>query len=104
MDHIRPWWHEIRQTVASLRSPTKLLQLLGGNLVAELLFAGTLGLVALAYGQSVPLATLLTVNVMVSLFAGLMPVPGGIGVAEGALTVGLASIAETFCSNYAGNV
>ena len=44
---------------------------------------------ALAYGERIPLGTLLAINVAVSLFAGLMPVPGGIGVAEGALTVGL---------------
>ncbi|MCB1038693.1 MAG: flippase-like domain-containing protein, partial [Acidimicrobiales bacterium] len=29
------------------------------------------------------------INVTVALFAGLMPVPGGIGVSEGALVVGL---------------
>ena len=38
---------------------------------------------------SLPLGTLLVIIVGVSLFSGLMPVPGGIGVAEGAFIVGL---------------
>ena len=35
------------------------------------------------------LATLLVVNVGVTFFAALIPVPGGIGITEGALVVGL---------------
>jgi glycosyltransferase 2 family protein len=42
-----------------------------------------------ALHSPVPLGTLLVINVCVSLFAGLMPVPGGIGVTEGALMFGL---------------
>jgi uncharacterized membrane protein YbhN (UPF0104 family) len=88
-ERIRPWYHEALETVASLRSPSKVARVLGANLAAEVLFATTLGIVAAAFGQSLPLATLLVINVSVALFAGLMPVPGGIGVAEGALVVGL---------------
>lgn len=91
VEKVTPWVHEVRETVGSLRSPTKLLQVLGGNLGAELLFALTLALVLSAFHEPVPLGTLLVINVCVSLFAGLMPVPGGIGVTEGALITGLSA-------------
>jgi uncharacterized protein (TIRG00374 family) len=41
-----------------------------------------------AYGQDVSLADVVLINEAVALFAGLMPVPGGIGVTEAALTAG----------------
>lgn len=91
LDRIRPWIHEALETLSSLRSPSKVARILGGNLAAEVLFASTLALVLAAFGVSLPLATLLVINVSVALFAGLMPVPGGIGVAEGALVLGLTS-------------
>ncbi|MFN8019257.1 MAG: lysylphosphatidylglycerol synthase transmembrane domain-containing protein [Acidimicrobiales bacterium] len=91
IEKVRPWWQEILDTLSSLRSPSKVARVLGANLASELLFASTLGIVLLAFGTSLPLSTLLVINVCVSLFAGLMPIPGGIGVAEGALTFGLTS-------------
>ena len=42
-----------------------------------------------AFHESVPLTELLLINTVVSLFAGLLPVPGGIGVSEAGLTLGL---------------
>ncbi|WP_421121952.1 flippase-like domain-containing protein [Aquihabitans daechungensis] len=90
-EKVKPWAHEVRETVGSLRSPTKVAQVIGGNLGAEILFALTLALVLNAFHSPVPLGTLLVVNVCVSLFAGLMPVPGGIGVTEGALITGLSA-------------
>jgi uncharacterized protein (TIRG00374 family) len=72
-----------------LRSPRRLAMLFGGNLAAELLFAISLGVILLAFGVSLPLPEILFVNMMVSLFAGLLPIPGGIGVTEGGLIFGL---------------
>jgi len=86
---VRPLWDEVIQTVSGLRSPERVARIVGGNLLAELLFAGTMALVLAALGESLPLSTLLVINVAVGLFAALMPVPGGIGVSEGALVVGL---------------
>lgn len=86
---VRPRLAEVRETVGNLRSPAKVAQILGGNVVSELLFAATLSLVLNALHSPVSLGTLLVVNVCVSLFAGLMPVPGGIGVTEAALIFGL---------------
>jgi uncharacterized protein (TIRG00374 family) len=89
LERIRPSLGNFRDTLASLRSPTRVVKLLLANLGAEVLFASTLGLVLIALGSSLSLATLLVVNVSVSIFASIIPVPGGIGVSEGALMVGL---------------
>ncbi|HWC66703.1 MAG TPA: flippase-like domain-containing protein [Acidimicrobiales bacterium] len=82
----------LRQAGAALRnvrSPRRIAMLLGGNLAAELMFSASLGMMALALGYHVPFLELVLINESVALFAGLMPVPGGIGVTEGALTIGL---------------
>ena len=89
VDRVRPSLVNFRDTVASLRSPARVVKLLLANLAAEVLFASTLGLVLVALGTSLSLATLLVVNVFVSFFASMIPIPGGIGVSEGALMVGL---------------
>lgn len=83
---------EARPALAVLRSPTKIAQLLGGNFVAQLLLAIVLGLTVEAFGQSASLAELFLVNTFVSLFAGVMPIPGGIGVSEAAISFCLTAI------------
>lgn len=80
---------EALDAVRGLRSPRRLLLLFGGNLATELIFAAALGGFVRAIGYEVGFGELLLINIGVSLFAGLMPVPGGIGVSEGALTFGL---------------
>ena len=72
-----------------LKDPRRLALLFGGNLVSELLFATALGLFVRGFGFDVGLAELILINVTVALFAGIIPVPGGIGVVEGGLTYGL---------------
>lgn len=80
---------DARETIVGLRgSPSRLLQLFGGNLASELLFAVALSCSLRAMGYSLPLTTVIVVNIGTSLLAGLLPVPGGIGVAESALTFG----------------
>jgi glycosyltransferase 2 family protein len=78
-----------RQSLVVLRSPTKLLQLFGGNLVSQVLFGVAMAACVEAFGQHVPLSELVLINTVVSLFAGLLPIPGGIGVSEAGLTLGL---------------
>jgi uncharacterized protein (TIRG00374 family) len=51
-----------------------------------------LGLTVVAFGESATLAQLLLTNTLVSLFAGIMPIPGGIGVSEAALALCLTAI------------
>jgi uncharacterized membrane protein YbhN (UPF0104 family) len=75
--------------IKSLRSPRRLAMLFGGNLATEVLFALALGTFTRALGYPIDLGELLLVNISVALLAGLLPVPGGIGVAEGGLTYGL---------------
>jgi uncharacterized membrane protein YbhN (UPF0104 family)/tRNA A-37 threonylcarbamoyl transferase component Bud32 len=82
---LREGWAAVR----NIRSPRRIAMLLGGNLASELLFATSLGLFALAFGYHIPLVELLLINTATSLLAGVMPIPGGIGVTEGALTIGL---------------
>jgi uncharacterized protein (TIRG00374 family) len=73
-----------RDQLRVLRSPTKLLMLFGGNLFGQVMLAASLGMCLRAFGHHLPLAELLFINTLVALFAGFMPVPGGIGVAEAA--------------------
>lgn len=75
--------------VKGLGSPRRLAMLLGGNLASELLFATAIGAITRAFGYPVGLSELLLINVAVALLAGLLPIPGGIGVVEGGLTLGL---------------
>jgi uncharacterized membrane protein YbhN (UPF0104 family) len=78
-----------RETLRGLHSPRRLGLLFGGNLATEILFAAALGVFTRAVGYPIGLGDLLFLNISVSLLSGLLPVPGGIGVAEGALIFGL---------------
>jgi uncharacterized membrane protein YbhN (UPF0104 family) len=75
-----------------LRMPSKLVLIFGGNLVAQTLQAIILGLCLASFGYHTSLAGLILVNTFVSLFAGFMPVPGGMGVAEAGYTAGLVAL------------
>ena len=88
-ERVRRWWPDVRETLAALRAGNKLGLLLGGSLATELLFAVSLGIFANAFGYDISLADLLLINISVSLLATFVPVPGGIGVTEFGLTVGL---------------
>jgi uncharacterized protein (TIRG00374 family) len=83
---IAPHLTEARTAARVLREPMKLLQLFGGNFVAQLLLAGLLGLCLRAFGQEATLAELLVANTLTSLLSGIVPVPGGIGVTEATTT------------------
>ena len=75
-----------------LRSPSKVGLIMAGNLGAQLLQAIILGLCLRAFGYHATLAELILVNTIADLFAGFMPVPGGMGVAEAAYTAGLVAL------------
>jgi uncharacterized membrane protein YbhN (UPF0104 family) len=83
---------QARDALQVLRSPRKLVQLYGGNLVSQVLFAVTLGACVRAFGYQVPLSSLILINTAVTLFAGLLPVPGGVGVSEAGLSLGLTRV------------
>jgi uncharacterized membrane protein YbhN (UPF0104 family) len=86
---VRRLRREALNGIRSLRSPRRLAMLFGGNLASEVLFALALGTFTRAVGYPIDLGELLLVNISVALLAGLLPVPGGIGVTEGGLTYGL---------------
>lgn len=93
------FWHavrtqlaEARGSLAVLRKPGKIGLMVLGNLGAQLTQALILGICLAAFGQHVPFAGLILVNTGVSLFAGFMPVPGGMGVAEAGFTAGLVAL------------
>jgi glycosyltransferase 2 family protein len=88
---VRQWWPEVRTALGALRRSNKLALLVGGNIATEVLFATALGLCALGLGYHIPLNDLLVINLSVALFSSFIPVPGGIGVTEFGLTVGLTS-------------
>jgi glycosyltransferase 2 family protein len=80
---------EALAVLRGLQSPRRLALLIGGNIMSEILFTLALGTFALAMGSSISFADLLLIHLTVSLLAGLVPVPGGVGVAEAILTYGL---------------
>ena len=86
---VQRWWPDVRAAIQALRASHKLAQVVGGNVAAEVLFATALGMFARGFGYQIDLADLLVINLSVSLFASLIPVPGGIGVVEAGLVVGL---------------
>jgi uncharacterized membrane protein YbhN (UPF0104 family)/tRNA A-37 threonylcarbamoyl transferase component Bud32 len=75
--------------LAVARDRDKRMELFGGNVAAELLYAISLGATALAFGVHLSLGQLVFVNASASLFSSLIPVPGGIGAAEAALSAAL---------------
>jgi uncharacterized protein (TIRG00374 family) len=81
-----------RSGLEVLRHPAKVTTMLLGNLTAQVIQASILGVCLYAFGGSAHLSQLILINTGVSLFAGLMPVPGGMGVAEAGYTAGLQAI------------
>jgi glycosyltransferase 2 family protein len=83
------FWTEAISALRGLASPSRLGFLFGGNLATELFFALALGALTVAFGYPIGLGELIFIHVAVSLFSGLMPIPGGIGVFEAGMTFGL---------------
>jgi uncharacterized membrane protein YbhN (UPF0104 family) len=83
---------EARHALSVLRHPGKAASMIGGNLGAQFLQAFILLICLNAFGQTAHMSQMILINTFVSLFAGLMPVPGGMGVAEAGYTAGLTAI------------
>jgi uncharacterized membrane protein YbhN (UPF0104 family) len=83
----------VRSALSSLWSVARIrrkrIELFGGNVGSELLYSLALGATCLAYGVELNLAQLVFVNTGASVLSSLIPVPGGIGAAEAALSAGL---------------
>jgi len=84
--------HEARMATEVLKRPRNLVQLVGGNLAAQLVQAVVLGICLMAFGESATLTQLILINTTACLLNGLAPVPGGIGVVEATLALGMMAI------------
>jgi uncharacterized protein (TIRG00374 family) len=73
------------------------VEIFGGNIAAQILVALALGASLHAFGDHLGLATLLVVLTLGSMLGGISPVPGGMGVVEAGMIIGLtaAGISET---------
>ena len=95
---IRPQFVAARENLRLIaHSPRKAVELFGGNLASQVLFALTLEAALHAYGSSLPLLELILINSLASLLGGIVPVPGGLGVIEAGLIGGMtaAGVPET---------
>jgi uncharacterized membrane protein YbhN (UPF0104 family) len=92
---VRVWWPQVKTSLGALRRSNRLALLIGGSLATELLFATALGLMARGFGYHVAFSELILINSGTSLLSSFIPVPGGIGVVELSLEVGLISAGMT---------
>ncbi len=77
--------------------PRNLVEIFGGSAAAQILVALALGTSLHAFGDRLDLATLIVVLTLGSMLGGISPVPGGMGVVEAGMIIGLtaAGINET---------
>jgi uncharacterized membrane protein YbhN (UPF0104 family)/tRNA A-37 threonylcarbamoyl transferase component Bud32 len=75
-----------------LRSPRRLVALIGGASLTTIAYAACLVLSAQAVGVSAPISELVIVSLTASIVASVAPTPGGLGAAEAAYAAGLAAI------------
>jgi uncharacterized membrane protein YbhN (UPF0104 family) len=97
-EKIKPQFVAARDNLRDIwAQPRKAVQLFGGNVASQLLFALTLQIALLAYGESLPIMQLIVINSFASVLGGIAPVPGGMGVIEAGLIGGFtaAGIPET---------
>jgi glycosyltransferase 2 family protein len=89
-DKLAPKYHEIRALLVTLATqPRKLVEIFGGTLLAQLLVVFALGTSLHAFGAHLPIATLIVLLTMASVVGGVSPVPGGVGVVEAGMILGL---------------
>jgi uncharacterized membrane protein YbhN (UPF0104 family) len=87
-------WHDAKGV---LSTPRKLVQLFGGAIITQLAVALALAASLRAFGDHLSLATLIIVITLASMIGGVSPVPGGMGVVEAGMILGLtaAGISES---------
>jgi len=69
--------------------PKNLVEIFGGNIAAQLATALALGASLHAFGEHLGLATIIVVLTLGSMLGGISPVPGGMGVVEAGMILGL---------------
>jgi uncharacterized protein (TIRG00374 family) len=86
--HLANIWANVKTIAAE---PRKIVYVLAGSTLAQLLVILALGASLHAVGQHASIATLIAVNTLAALIGGIVPVPGGLGVVEAGLIAGLAA-------------
>jgi glycosyltransferase 2 family protein len=87
--HLVNIWANVK-TIAT--EPRKIVYVLGGSTLSQLLVVLALGTSLHAVGEHASIATLITVNTLAAIVGGAVPVPGGLGVVEAGLIAGLTSV------------
>jgi uncharacterized membrane protein YbhN (UPF0104 family) len=80
---------QVKEGLQSLRSPSKIAMVIGGNALTQILYGVALVAAAAATGADVSIVDAVLINTVVTLFAGILPIPGGVAVSEAGLTAGL---------------
>jgi uncharacterized protein (TIRG00374 family) len=83
---IRSIWGNLKEVASS---PRKLVLLVGGSFAQELIVAMTLSVSLRAFGDHLRLPTLLVVITLAAIIGGISPSPGGMGVVEAGMILGL---------------
>jgi uncharacterized protein (TIRG00374 family) len=86
LPRLRDVWSNLAQVASS---PRKLVLLLGGSLASELLVAMALSVSLRAFGDHLRLPTLIVVITLAAMIGAVAPSPGGIGVVEAGMILGL---------------
>jgi glycosyltransferase 2 family protein len=86
--HLARIWADLKTIAAQ---PRKIVYVLAGSVLSQLLVALALGASLHAVGQQASISTLLVVITTASMIGGAVPVPGGAGVVEAGLIAGLTS-------------
>jgi glycosyltransferase 2 family protein len=97
-EKLRPKVSEVWSHLKILAAhPRNLVEIFGGNVIAQVVIALALGASLHAFGDHLDLATLIVVLTLASMLGGVSPVPGGMGVVEAGMILGLtaAGISQT---------
>jgi uncharacterized protein (TIRG00374 family) len=86
--HLVTIWANVKVIAAE---PRKIVYVLGGTTMSQLLSVLALGASLHAVGQHASIATLITVTTLAAIVGGAVPVPGGAGVVEAGMIAGLTS-------------
>jgi uncharacterized membrane protein YbhN (UPF0104 family) len=87
---VRPKASEVWEHLKILAThPRNLVEIFGGNVVAQIVIALALGTALHAFNQHLGLATLIVVLTLSSMLGGMSPVPGGMGIVEAGMILGL---------------
>jgi uncharacterized protein (TIRG00374 family) len=83
---VRDIWGNLKQVASS---PRKLVLLVGGSFAGELLVAMALSVALRAFDDHLRLPTLIVVITLAGIIGGVSPSPGGMGVVEAGMILGL---------------